>query len=109
MKKFIFGSLFIFVSLCVFTSKANAQYYNSRGGYNIGVNFSYSNINSSSFYQTPNYGNYYGGYGYMPTSYMIPYSYGSSFPYFYTPAPWGQNVQPWGQNMQPWGTNYYSW
>lgn len=122
MKKFIFGSLFIFISLCVFAPKANAQYYNgirSFNSVNLGINLNYSNTTASSYYQTPNYGNYYGGYnnsqnyyggyGYMPTSYIIPYNYGSSFQYFYTPAPWGQNIQPWGQNMQPWGTNYYSW
>ncbi len=114
MKKFIFGSLFIFISLCVFAPKANAQYYGGIrpfNGINLGINFNYSNTTSSSYYQTPNYSNYggynnyqnyYGGYGYMPISYINPYGYGTPSPYLYTPAPWGQNVQPWG-------TNYYSW
>jgi hypothetical protein len=41
MKKFIFGSLFIVMSLCIFAPSAKAQYYYGGGSsFNVGLNFS---------------------------------------------------------------------
>lgn len=118
MKKFIFGSLFIVMSLCVFAPSANAQYYSVGSSFNLGLNFSYSNTTSSSYYPSSynnyggyngynnynnyNTGNYNNYYSYTPVAYINPYGYGTPSPFLYTPTPWGQGTMPWGANYRTW-------